>query len=267
MNKELEKILDVCLEEMKRGKSIEDCLETYPQHKEELESLLRMAMTVEEIPAPEPRTEAIDAMLIRMGEAIVERSEKRPLVERVFGRPFIGRPAVVKVLASVLVVVIAVWSMGMVSSRSIPGDMLYPIKTASEKVRFVLTRSTEGKVELRLVYADRRLEELIKVVGRRGQLDESVLRALLRETEQVLDEAQTIDERRFLLLLAQLDHFNNCTKDVLEQIKPHLSEHECGVIDNALKVCHKRSQHMMKMRDRNGKRTGERKWNSGCRWR
>jgi hypothetical protein len=266
VDKRLEEILDICLEEMKRGKSMENCLKGYPRYAKELEPLLTMALRVEKIPQPEPRKEAMDVMLVRMGEALVEQPERRAVFGKSFLRPFIEKPILVRALATILVVIVAVWSMGMISSRSIPGDLLYPVKTTSEKVRFSLTRNVDGKVSLRLEFADTRLEELLKVVEKRGYLDESALQALLKEAEIALDEAQTMDEVKFKLFLAQLDHFNNYTKDALEQVKPRLTERECEMVDHAINICHNRSQHMMQMRRQNGKHMEKRKWGPGCHW-
>ncbi len=266
MAKRLEEILDSCLNTIKKGKSIEYCLGLYPEYAQELEPLLRLALEIDEIPKPEPRKEAVNVMLMKIGEAVVEQSERKLVLGKFFSRPFLTKPVLVKLLATILIAIVAVWGMGMLSSRSIPGDILYPIKTTTERVKFTLTRNTEGRAELRLVFADRRLYELLKVLEKRGKLDEYALKALLRETELALDEAQTIDENEFNLFLAHLDHFNNYTEDVLNQMKPRISEHECRAIDKAIKVCKSRSKCMMEMKRRRGKNGGSRRWKSGCRW-
>ena len=266
MAERLEEILDSCLNAMRKGKSIEYCLLLYPEYAQELEPLLRLASEIDEIPKPEPKKEAVNVMLMKIGEAVVEQSEQEPVLGKFFRRPFLTKPVLVKSLATMLIAIIAMWSMGMVSSRSIPGDILYPIKTTTERVKFTLTRNTEGRVELRLVFADRRLYELLKVLKKRGTLDEYALKALLRETELALDEAQTIDENEFKLFLAHLDHFNNYTEEVLNQMKPRISEHECRAVDKAIKVCQSRSKCMMEMKRRRGKNGENRRWKSGCRW-
>ncbi|TET17590.1 MAG: hypothetical protein E3J78_07390 [Candidatus Cloacimonadota bacterium] len=266
MAKRLEEILDSCLNAIKKGKSIEYCLLLYPEHTQELEPLLKLALEIDEIPKPEPRKEAINVMLMKIGEAVVEQSEQEPVLGKFFSRPFLSKPVLVKSLATMLIAIVAVWSMGMVSSRSIPGDILYPIKTTTERVKFTLTRNTEGRAELRLAFADRRLYELLKVLEKRGTLDEYALKALLRETALALDEAQTIDENEFNLFLAHLDHFNNYTEDILNQMKPRISEHECRAVDKAIRVCQSRSKCMMEMKHRRGKNGESRQWKSGCRW-
>jgi hypothetical protein len=267
MNTRLEEILDKCLEEIKGGKSIEECLASYPEHTGEMKGLLEIAASIEGVQRAEPRKEAVDEMLVRMGEALNEQNDQKGTVfGKLFRRPFFSKPVLVRVLATFLVVIVGIWSMGMVSSRSIPGDLLYPVKTTSERIRFMLTRSSDGKIELRLVFADRRLEELLKVAGKRGELDESALESLMEETEKALDGARMMDEARFKFFLTRLDNFNNYTKDALEQMKPYITKKDCAQIGHAIDVCCHRSQHMMNMRKENGKHKSGRKWGPGCRW-
>lgn len=49
------------------------------------------------------------------------------------------------------------------STASIPGDVLYPFKTASENVQLSLTMADEKKVELQLSFLSRRTDELQKI--------------------------------------------------------------------------------------------------------
>ncbi|MFA5029341.1 MAG: DUF5667 domain-containing protein [Patescibacteria group bacterium] len=47
-----------------------------------------------------------------------------------------------------------------VASASLPGDMLYPIKTAGEKVQLALTFNDESKVKLQMNFVSRRADEM-----------------------------------------------------------------------------------------------------------
>ena len=42
MPREIETILDLCLDEIRKGKSIEHCLDLYPEFASELEPILRL---------------------------------------------------------------------------------------------------------------------------------------------------------------------------------------------------------------------------------
>jgi len=146
MADKLEIILDRCLDEIKKGKSIEYCLSLYPDFASELEPLLRLATDIEKLPKPEPRKEAINSTLIKIGEAITSQREKK-VGKKVFHWPFMLTPAVARALAIVVIFIIAIGSMATISTRSLPGSWLYPIKLTTEKVQFAFIRNPEGKAE------------------------------------------------------------------------------------------------------------------------
>ena len=49
------------------------------------------------------------------------------------------------------------------SINSVPGDILYPLKRATEAAQFTLTTGTENKTNLQVEFADRRLDEVSKI--------------------------------------------------------------------------------------------------------
>lgn len=266
MTNKLEIILDYCLDEIKKGKSIEYCLSLYPDFASELEPLLRLATDIEKLPKPAPSKEAINSTLIKIGEAIASQREKK-VAKKVFHWPFMLTPAIARALAIVLVFLIAVGSMAALSTRSLPGSWLYPIKLATERVQFAFSRDPGGKAELRLTFAEKRLNELIKTIEQRGNLDEAVLRRLLQEGELALDEATPVSEERFSLFLTKLNHFNAYQQAILEQLKPGLSVQECEVLDQAISVCCERCKCLMNIMNPDSSGTRNRHWTPECRCR
>ena len=75
MNSRLDEILDILLQEMQKGKSIEDCLKTYPEFAEELETLLRIAQGIENLPKPEPSPEAVESVLAKIRQVVVHEEQ------------------------------------------------------------------------------------------------------------------------------------------------------------------------------------------------
>ena len=71
-----DEILDQLLEEIKKGKSIEDCLRAYPEFAEELEPLLRLAERIEDLPKPEPNPEVVESVLTKIREMAVKERQK-----------------------------------------------------------------------------------------------------------------------------------------------------------------------------------------------
>ena len=63
-------------------------------------------------------------------------------------------------LSATLIFLLAGGNTAMAAWSAIPGDILYPIKLASENITIVLSRDVESKAELHMKYADKRLEEL-----------------------------------------------------------------------------------------------------------
>ena len=67
------------------------------------------------------------------------------------------------VVSAILIFLLAGGGTAMAAWSAAPGDILYPIKLASEKVTIVLSANEESKAELHMKYADRRLEELEQI--------------------------------------------------------------------------------------------------------
>ena len=59
MGNDLIKILDDCIEQVKKGDTIDACLDKYPAMRERLEPLLRTAISISSIPKVQPTKEFI----------------------------------------------------------------------------------------------------------------------------------------------------------------------------------------------------------------
>jgi len=270
MERDFETTLDLCLEAVKQGKSLEECLALYPEWASQLEPLLRVAADLKHLPKPEPRPEAIRAALVKMGQALPKAKAKR-VVSPILRWPAKGivwpRPVAIGVIAMASLLVLFLWGIGSLSARSLPGHLLYPLKLTTEKVRFVLTRQPERRAELRLTFADRRLNELLKGVEEKGSLDPVLLQSLLREAELALDEARPTPEGRFRFFLTKLEHFNAYQQAVFEEISPKVPPEDSQLLQKAISVCEQRHRWMMQMRQpmHRGMRMN-RSWGPGCRW-
>ena len=169
----IEDILARCVEDVEGGRAtVEDCLARNAAVREELEPLLRMAVSIDE-PAgldPQPAFKMrARANLIEQIHAEQTRKEHR---WSVFGGAF-GRPAFAsgsRVLAAVMAAVIAVSAVGggtaYAAQDSLPGDTLYSVKLGTESIRRLVTADASATVDLELSFAGTRLEELEAVVDR-----------------------------------------------------------------------------------------------------
>ena len=182
-SKEFNEILEECIERVVRGDSIEDCLLVYEKYAEELEPLLRMAAeakgATEIKPRPEFRARAAQEFqaALRDLEPAGERVRER-------GRGFFGwQPRFVYAVALVLIVLIAGTGTVAGSINSLPDEPLYAVKLATETVQMAFTFSDEGKAELYVKLADKRVDEIIKM-AEKGKVEE------IEDTEVAFGKAE-----------------------------------------------------------------------------
>ncbi len=166
-----EDILAHCIDEIRAGKcTVEDCLARYPHLSDELRPLLKIALGIqpeEAIPSPEFKRRARKRLLEAMQPPVVP-TERRRL--DIFGwlKPLAKRT----VIAIIVVALVAGNSAtAYAAQESMPGEVLYPMKMATEKARLVLTPSDVGKAGLHIAFAERRVQEMAEM-GRRGKAEE-----------------------------------------------------------------------------------------------
>jgi len=160
MAERLENILDECLERLRQGDSVEQCLARHPEQAAELEPLLRVAMATQKASlAVEPRPE-FKARTRYQVQALLHDKE---------GKPEPKKPGLVSwvpkwvVVATSLVLIFLVAGAGTVaaSTSSMPDGTLYPVKLATERVRLALSRGNISKARVNVRLADRRIKEIV----------------------------------------------------------------------------------------------------------
>jgi hypothetical protein len=117
-------------------------------------------------------------------------------------------PILVKVLFGALLAVFILVGSGIsvyAAQGSVPGDVLYPIKSLSEDIRLLLPSSPQSKLDLTLNYTDRRVGEIAKLVSNGEKLTNQA-------SERYTDQMENA-----LLLAAKLDDAD--MQKALEKIK------------------------------------------------
>jgi hypothetical protein len=238
MKLKADEILDLLLTEMQKGRSLEDCLEEYPEFAQELEPLLRLAGKIEDLPEPEPSPEAIESVLAKIREIAVskELKEKKFSLRKIFSL----HPVLVRAFAVVLLIIFIGWTSLSFSAKSVPGDVLYPVKLLTEKVQYILTISPEGKAELHLSFADRRTEELVLTFKESEALNKELLSAMLNEAQSALEYLESLTAERSAVLIEKVGKCNQYQKGVLEKIKPMACISDVAVINEAINLCTER---------------------------
>jgi len=154
-NREIEDILNQCLEQLGEGDDIEKCLKRYPDQAHELEPMLRMAHMARETSAISPRREFKERARYEFRTAVHEVSsqEKRPL----FG---IKKRFITAVVSLSVVLVLGCGTVVM-ASNSMPNNPLYAVKIASEEMQYVFTPSDIDKAKVCVMQVDRRVDEIV----------------------------------------------------------------------------------------------------------
>lgn len=172
------KVLDQCIAEItEKGRTIEECLQQYPDAREELEPLLRLTDRLRFARGANASPEFHRIAAARMDLLIQASPRRQPARQDFLGEwknLFSGfgrglRFSFSPVIAAILLLVILLSAgTGVVSasSRSLPGDNLYGVKSWVENAQLDLTGSSYGDARLYLDFADHRITEAKELLVR-----------------------------------------------------------------------------------------------------
>lgn len=162
-------LLDECVAEVRASrKTVAQCLAEHPEVREELESLLPIALAI----APPVASLEPQRKLRARAEFIEALHRKRP-AGRWWSWSFDGlkgpyrqlRFGVAALIGAVVLTLTATASAGLAAKESLPGDLLYGLKTAVEQVQITLAVSPEAKAQVRLQIAGERLGEVERALA------------------------------------------------------------------------------------------------------
>jgi hypothetical protein len=182
MTGDFDLVLDEAISRLEAGEAVEDCLASYPEHARLLEPLLRMAafsgraladvelLSNTASAAGKQRLLAAATQQRLLATAAVEhapaapqrksvRLPKKPF--RLFALPARGLAAAALTL---LLLVILGGGLAVVSADSLPGDLLYPVKLATEQLRLFLTVDAQAREELLIEFGEERQAEAAAVL-------------------------------------------------------------------------------------------------------
>ena len=160
--------LDECIGRVVRGETVEACVRDYPEFAHELREALTAGVAVSEAFSFPPDPDRKRAARLRFHDA-VERRNRRPFWLRLPSGGLFGTGQRVAVTALVVLIALAGSGTGTVlaAQSSGPGEVLYPVKRASERVQLALTITPNRESRLRARLMERRIREL-EVVTARG---------------------------------------------------------------------------------------------------
>ncbi len=140
-SREFDNALDECLNRLLTdGGSLEQCLQSFPEHAPELKPLLETALAAKQATVIQPRPEFRDRARYQFHLALQEMEQKK-------SRSFFSwgwQPRWVAVVAIVFTLLLAGSGTVAVASGSMPDEPLYGVKLAAEQVQLALTPTSLG---------------------------------------------------------------------------------------------------------------------------
>lgn len=169
MSRRFETALDDCMELLRAGASVEDCLSRYSDHADELRPLVSLASAVISVPTPRPDAATVVAHRNQMLDAVRDSETRRkrgPAALRWV--PRLGRGSQARSLPrAAFVLTIVVLLLGIAGGTlftatrdSLPGQGLYPLKRLGENIRLSLTLDPVAHQQLRAEYRLERQREV-----------------------------------------------------------------------------------------------------------
>lgn len=215
----IENILTNCIKEIKSGKAtLAECLERYPSRRKELEPLLKIALNIQGPPALQLDNSYKQTAKARLLQQIrAPREKKSRSFSDIFSFGIPSQFAWARVAVSVLVVVVLLSTLttgtAFAAQSSLPGDLLYPVKTTTEDARVLFAGSSAAKAELNLEFAQSRLNEMSKLAGSNEENVELAVNGYRGNLEAARKQIQRVSDASslFSLLEIALDDIQNQT--------------------------------------------------------
>ncbi len=174
-SKKLENALNECVEMLARGQTIGQCLERFPEYRNDLESLLQTVAAVRKAAAVEPSPEFRQRARFQLDNMMRESAEKKRRAFPVWA----WQPWATAVAVCIAVLVVGGGTL-FAAARSMPDQPLYAVKLAAENVRVALTPSALGKAEVYTELADKRVAEIAYMAEKSNARE-------IEETSRLLD--------------------------------------------------------------------------------
>ena len=263
--KEFEARLHECLEALREGRwSIEECLERYPEHADELRPYLLTAKGVTQAYNVAPReqfaADARERFLIATGQRLSEAYETEPELSffaaarvrflmaahrlrtagdigapRRRSLPLFGTPFRALATAGAAAALFLSFSTYTVASanNALPGDWQYGVKLQTERVRLALAFSDDAKREVRLDLASERAQEIERLAKKGRIIGPGELDRLASQTEGLAEDAGPdwdADD------LTKLQAVASRQKQLLQEVAPQVADDAQEQLDQAVGV-------------------------------
>lgn len=146
------------------------------------------------------------------GEVLISQDQSVSMWQAIFMKRAILMPLIL------VIVILGTGIGGAYASQSAsPGDLLYPVKTATEKARIALAISENKKNELQIKFAERRLEEAEKLAEKfaekKLQKPELIKSAVQAYENELLKSKKPLSEEAIIRRQKMLDKIDEKMRD------------------------------------------------------
>ena len=216
-SKSIEKILDYCILDIQSGRrTIEECLRTYPEIRDELEPLLYLSIRVTEAPKLTTAETYKSVAKVRLLNQIKSHPKRKAIhnqsntLKGLFPSLFSGWGRLRVSGLAILVLIITFFLGGVLtaSAKALPGEPFYKTKIILEQVQLSISQSEINKSYLYLKFASKRINEASLMVqeNKMENLDELMIEYSkdIAKTLTILFESDAITEQERVALAAQL---------------------------------------------------------------
>lgn len=137
------------------------------------------------------------------------------------GRPLGQRAWATRVAAIAAVVLVALTSLGgtiYAAQAAQPDDLLYGVKTFTERVQLMLEGDPEDKLDLYVFFANRRMEEIQNQVAAGEEVSGKALALLEDHTQMMMEQAAKLDDNGLNKALMQIEENLQLQNQMMEQL-------------------------------------------------
>jgi hypothetical protein len=216
MNERFSNLLDEALERFKAGESVDAILADYPTHRDGLELLLSAAQelsALEHVPPPASSEVGLATFLAEAKDLEAQARSNRNGLPRFAAEIEILRqwwhcPRIRLALGmgmTVVLLFVMVSATFQLSSHSLPGEWLYPVKLASEELHLSFTRDQVARTEYTLLRARTRVREIQTLAETGRPIPAATLKRLDRSLQDGLTSVALVQDAEMRRLLADLE--------------------------------------------------------------
>lgn len=198
-------ILDECLESVRRGESVDSCLERYPKHADRLRPLLTLSSRIQRAPSAQARpwAQATAWDVVRQRAAELRSGKRRHGAGSTnYGAGMWLRPLAVAT-ALMLAIVFGGGATALASQSALPDSPLYRVKLFSEDVHLWFVFDDSHEAGILLDQSDQRMDEMLTMARKGRPIPSNVLSAMESRHERAADIVANLDtsdsERQELL--------------------------------------------------------------------